>query len=114
MMKKFSLLVAFALVIKVVVAQSVDDGKKFMYYERFTSAKAVFEKLVAANPANADAAYWLGQSMLQLKDVAGAKAVYQKALQTSGSNPLLLVGTGAVELGAAGFHEAAGDAVSKM
>jgi len=98
MMKKFSLLVAFALVIKVVIAQSVDDGKKFMYYERYTSAKSVFDKLVAANPANADAAYWLGQSMLQLKDVAGAKAVYQKALQANGSNPLLLVGMGAVEL----------------
>ena len=30
-------------------AQTLDEGKKFMYYERYKSAKSVFEKLVAAN-----------------------------------------------------------------
>jgi len=98
MMKKYSLLVALALAAKGIFAQSVDDGKKFMYYERYTSAKGVFEKLVAANAASPDAAYWLGQSQIMLKDVAGAKATYQKALQANGSNPLLLVGMGEVEM----------------
>jgi len=38
MIKKLSLIVALALIAKGITAQSVDDGKKFMYYERYTSA----------------------------------------------------------------------------
>ncbi len=45
-------------------AQTMEEGKKFMYYERYKSAKGVFEKLVAANPNNVDAVYWLGQAMI--------------------------------------------------
>jgi len=51
---KRSLSLAFVAVFLVqqLLAQSIEDGKKFMYYERFKSAKDVFEKLVAANPKN--------------------------------------------------------------
>ena len=46
--------------------------------------------------------YWLGQAMLQapadLRDSVAAKALYQKALQTNGSAPLLLAGIGNIEL----------------
>ena len=45
-----------------VKAQSLEDGRKFLYYEKYISAKNVFQKLVAANPADGDAAYWLGQT----------------------------------------------------
>ena len=33
-------------------AQSIEEGRKFIYYERYKSAKDVFEKLVQANPNN--------------------------------------------------------------
>ncbi len=45
-----------------IVAQSIDEGKKFMYYERYQKCKRIFRKLLAANPNNVDAAYWLGQA----------------------------------------------------
>ena len=32
------------LVVNFVKAQSIDDGKKFLFYERYKSAKDVFEK----------------------------------------------------------------------
>ena len=54
--------------------------------------------MVATTPGNAEAAYWLGQVLIEMKDVPGAKAVYQKALQTNGSNPMLLAGMGHIEL----------------
>jgi tetratricopeptide (TPR) repeat protein len=82
-------------------AQTIDEGKKFIYYERYKSAKAVFEKLVAANPNNLDAVYWLGQSMIlpeETKDIEGAKALYQKTLMNNSSSPLLLAGMGHIEL----------------
>jgi len=81
-------------------AQTLEDGKKFMYYERYKSARTVFEKLVAANPNDADAVYWLGQSMLNSdpQDLAGAKALYQKTLMNNSNSALLLAGMGHVEL----------------
>ena len=82
-------------------AQSIEDGKKFLYYEKFISAKNVFQQLVTANPANDEAAYWLGQTLIapdEDKDVEGAKAVYQKALAANANSALLNAGMGHVEL----------------
>lgn len=81
-----------------VFAQSVDDGKKFLYDERYQSAKDVFQKLSNANPADETAAYYLGQAMIGLEDVAGAKALYQQKLSANPNSPLLLAGMGNVEL----------------
>ena len=81
-----------------IMAQSIDDGKKFMYYERFKSAKDVFQKLATANPNNEEAVYWLGQAEIGLDDVAGAKALYLQKLSASPNSPLILAGVGHVEL----------------
>lgn len=82
-------------------AQSIDAGKKFLYYERYKSAQDVFEKLLAANPNNIDAVYWLGETMMHNKnsrDTAGAKALYTKMLASNGNAPSLLAGMGHVDL----------------
>lgn len=79
-------------------AQSIDEGKKFLYYEKYNSAKDVFSKLVNANPNNIDAVYWLGQTYLDLEDTASAKALYQKTLQANPNASLLMVGVGEIEL----------------
>jgi tetratricopeptide (TPR) repeat protein len=98
---RFSLLAAVVIISNVAFAQSVEQGKKFLYYQRYKSAKETLEKVLASNPNNIDAVYWLGQTLLldpQLKDSVAAKALYQKALQTNGSAPLLLAGIGNIEL----------------
>ncbi len=95
---KLNLIAAALLMSQMVFAQSVQDGRKFIYYERFRSAKETLQKMVAANPGNAEAQYWLGQALLGQKDIAGAREVYQKALQSNGSNPLLLVGSGHIDV----------------
>jgi TolA-binding protein len=99
-MKKFSgtFLIAGVMCIGSLQAQSLQDGVKDLYAERYKGAKATFEKLVASNPNNIEANYWLGQTYLELNDVAGAKNVYSKALTSSANAPLLLVGMGQVEL----------------
>jgi len=82
-------------------AQSIDDGKKFLYYEKFISAKNVFQQLITANPANDEAVYWLGQTLIapdEDKDIDGAKAVYQKGLAANANSALLNAGMGHVEL----------------
>lgn len=82
-------------------AQSVEDGKKFLYYEKYKSAKAVFEKLVAANTNSVDAVYWLGQTLIGLnkdEDIAGAKELYRKTLEANSNSALLTAGMGHIEL----------------
>jgi tetratricopeptide (TPR) repeat protein len=98
MKRTLSLTIALMVAATGLVAQSLEDGKKFMYYERFQSAKDVFQKLVTANASNAEAAYWLGQSYLGLEDAANAKKVYQTAMQTNATAPLLLTGMGQIQL----------------
>ena len=96
---KSTLLIFFSLLFTgAVFAQNIDDGKKFLYDERYQSAKNIFQKLSDANPADEISAYYLGQSMIGLEDVAGAKALYQQKLSANPNSPLLLAGIGNVEL----------------
>ncbi len=96
-----SLLLAFTCIGGTVTAQTLEQGKQFLYYERFASAQSAFEKVLNANPNNIEAVYWLGQTMIHrrdTRDTAGAKALYSKMLAANGNAPLLLVGMGHVEL----------------
>jgi len=96
-----SLILAIGCISSSVKAQTLEQGRQFLYYDRFQSAQTAFEKVLNANPNNIDAVYWLGQTMIHrrdTRDTAGAKALYQKMLATNGNAPLLLVGMGHVEL----------------
>lgn len=99
-MKKISITcLAICLVLATgIKAQSVQDGINDLNAERFKVAKATFEKLLAANPNNIEASYWLGQTYIANKDIKGARDVYSKALMASANAPLILVGMGQVEL----------------
>lgn len=84
-------------------SQTLEEGKKFMYYERYQSAGQVFSKLLAAKPDNEEAVYWLGQSMIAgdetgPKEIAAAKSLYLNKLNTNSSSALLLAGVGHIEL----------------
>src|ERR1044071_8915201 len=99
MMKRvLCLLVTVAVIGSSLYAQSVDDGRKFLYYERYKSAKETFEKILASDPNNIAAVYWLGQTLLDSKDSTAAKDLYQKALTSNGNAPLLLAGMGQIML----------------
>jgi Flp pilus assembly protein TadD len=98
MKMRVSLVVATLVLGKAAFAQSVDDGKRFLYYQRYQSAKDAFSKALAAKPNDGETTYWLGQAELGLKDSAGAKDLYQKALQANGNDPWLLVGMGEIGL----------------
>ena len=81
-MKKITLpLFALLSISSIISAQSIDDGRKFLNYERLTSARQVFQKLVASDPKNAQAVYWLGQTYIAEDKPDSAKSVYQNALK---------------------------------
>lgn len=101
-MKKIGLMLSFFLIsANVLFAQSIEEGKKFLNYDRWESAAKVFNDLLTANPNNIEAAYWLGQTYLQnpdFTDTMAAKALYQKTLQANSNEALIIVGMGEVEL----------------
>ena len=81
-----------------VTAQNVNDGIKFIYYERYTSAKQTLQKVVASNPKDPVAIYWLGQAYIGSKQIDSAKTTYQNALTAGMNDPWIWVGSGEVEV----------------
>ncbi|MBU6158172.1 MAG: tetratricopeptide repeat protein [Bacteroidetes bacterium] len=81
-----------------VFSQSIEEGKKFIYYERYLSAKQVFEKILQSKPNQPEAAYWLAQAYIGLEDFTSAKNTLQVALNANLNDPLLLSGMGEIEL----------------
>jgi tetratricopeptide (TPR) repeat protein len=80
------------------LSQNLQQGINDLYAERYQSAKSTFEKLLAANPNNIEANYWLGETYIDNGDINGAKAVLDKAAASSNNAPLILAGLGHVEL----------------
>lgn len=99
-MKKtmISSLAAGLLIVSGLKAQTVQEGMNHLYADRFKSAISVFEKLLATNPNNMEATYWLGQTYFDMDDNAKARELYEKALVTNGGAPLILVGLGHADL----------------
>ncbi|HLG41644.1 MAG TPA: tetratricopeptide repeat protein, partial [Chitinophagaceae bacterium] len=87
-------------------AQTVQEGINDYYAERYKGARTNFEKILAANPNNIEATYWLGQTLIATSDIAAAKDLYSKGLMASANAPLLIVGMGHVELNENKFSEA--------
>ena len=97
-MKKtfFTLCTVFAL--SNLGAQTLQEGINHLYADRFKNAEQTFQKLLAANPNNADATYWLGQTYLDMDNNDAARQIYDKALAANGNNPLIMAGKGHVLL----------------
>ena len=72
-------------------AQTIQEGMNHLNAKRQKSAAEVFQKLIATNPNNIEAIYWLGQSYFNMDDNVAARQLYEKALSTNGSAPLILV-----------------------
>lgn len=99
-MKRGSIFLALMVFCLGAMAQTIEEGKQLLRYGRLIKAEDYFEKLVAANPNDPEANYWLGQ--LYLNDIPmkmkQAEELYSKALVSTNQNPLILVGMGHVEI----------------
>ena len=99
MRKTLIITIVLALVaIQSLIAQSIREGMNHLYADRFQSATAIFQKLLAVNPNNIEANYWLGQTYLDMDDNDAARQLYDIALIANANAPLLLVGKGHVQL----------------
>ena len=104
-MKKFLLLLMACVVMHSAMFAQYAEGIRLLNYEKNKSARETFQKLVDASPQDPQAIYWLGQAILATdggepskEQIASAKALYQKALGSIGSDPWLVTGMGHIEL----------------
>lgn len=98
-MKKIYLVMLTMLVPAVAaLAQNIEEGIKQLYYQKYNTATQTLQNAVNAKPKDARSIYWLGQALLAKNDIAGAKALYQKALNEGVNDPLIWVGVGHTEL----------------
>lgn len=81
-----------------VKAQTVEDGLKDLYYQKYSSANQDFQKVIAAKPTEERAYYYQGIAQLGLGDNAGAAATFQKGLAAVPNSPLLTAGLGRIDL----------------
>ena len=101
---KFGLLVVVTLMLSSTMkAQTIEEGKKFMYYEKYQSAKNVFQKLLAITPVSPEAVYWMGNAIMAGADYSPkalneAKELYRKALEANSNSALLIAAMGNIEL----------------
>lgn len=98
MKKRISTLIALLFLAGGVMAQTIDDGLKNLYYGKYATAKSDFEKAIAAKPNDDRAYYYLGIAELGQENKDGAAAAFQKGLQAVPNSPLLNVGLGRIDL----------------
>lgn len=75
-------------------AQTLQDAIRLTENEQYTNAKAVFKKLIAAEPTNGDNYFYFGDLLLKMEDEDSANVVFQKGVDIEPSNPLTHVGRG--------------------
>lgn len=68
MMKRTLSFIGGLLCSTVITAQSVQDATQLIYHQRYQSAKATLQKVLQADPNNAEAWYRLSQACLPLKE----------------------------------------------
>ncbi|NOT49680.1 MAG: tetratricopeptide repeat protein [Chitinophagaceae bacterium] len=98
-MKKTTITIFAALLMMTgVMAQTIQEGMGHLYAKRYKSATDVFQKLIAVNPNDANAIYWLGQAYFNMDDNTAARQLYEKALISTNNHPLMMVGIGHADL----------------
>ncbi|WP_162944795.1 tetratricopeptide repeat protein [Flavisolibacter nicotianae] len=80
------------------VAQSVEQGKQQLYYERYQSAEQTFRQAVQQNPSDAEALYGLVQANLLQNKSEAAMTALSNAPGSLKEEPLYQVASGAVLL----------------
>lgn len=78
------------------LAQSVEEGLKYLENEQFTKAKTVFTKILEKKPVG-DNYYYLGNYYNKIEEYDSAKTFFEKGIQVEPKNGLNYAGLGIVQ-----------------
>ena len=94
-MRSLKKLVVVAMVIFAslrIQAQTIEDGMKAWSNENFNTARDIFKKVSDADPNNATALFYYGQSLFKTEDINGARAAFDKGFAARPAEFLCYVG----------------------
>jgi tetratricopeptide (TPR) repeat protein len=97
-MKKLLLFTLFSIAVLFLNAQSIQEGNKQLYYERYQSAETTFQQLLKQNTNNAEAWYGLTKAYLLQKEFTIADNMLRAAPETVRREPFYQVAMGALLL----------------
>ena len=97
-MKKLCLVSILSITSSVLMAQSVNDGKTHLYYDRYNSAADTYQSVVEKEPKNDEAWYGLATALVAQDEVAKAKEALQQAPDPVKDDAYYLVALGEVLL----------------
>jgi len=80
------------------ISQTPDDAKKSIYYERYTTAEDQLQKIVKADPANAEAWYLLSKAYIQSNDAAPLQQLLAQSPAAIQGEPFYQVAYGSLLL----------------
>lgn len=78
------------------LSQEVKDAAQALYYKKYQTAQQTLHKIISANPANAEAWYWLSQAYIQSGNTAGLRDSLSKAPEPVKNDPFYKVAWGAL------------------
>lgn len=84
-------------VAQAVFSQSLDDAKKDLYYQHYSSAKQALQQIISSKPSP-EAYYYQGLAELGTGDTAAAKSAFQKGVQADDEAALNYVGLGRIDI----------------
>src|ERR1043166_3438548 len=95
MYKKFIavLFLAFSITAEL-AAQSRQDGLRALDFEKYESARSIFQNLTKSEPESGDNYYYLGQAYTNLFKLDSARLAYAAGMQKDPNNPANYAGTG--------------------
>nr|MDQ3073832.1 tetratricopeptide repeat protein [Bacteroidota bacterium] len=96
--KTFASGLSFSLVALTSTGQTFQEGIAALDRERFVPAKEILKKVVAKEPANSKAWYYLGEAYLGLDLNDSAAGAYEKGIEKNVAEPLNYAGLGQVLL----------------
>jgi tetratricopeptide (TPR) repeat protein len=97
-MKKLCFFTFLLFSFSVLMAQSADEGKQHLYYERYNSAANTFQAVVEKDPKNEDAWYGLAKAWIAQDEVQKAKVALQQAPDAVKDDAFYMVAMGEVSL----------------
>jgi len=93
--------IAFLLTANAARAQSIEDAKKNLYYERYESAKEILKSIISKPTAPPDAYYWLAEIYLEQEDIDSAETTIMLGMEnftkqnlSKKNSPLIFAGYG--------------------
>lgn len=98
LMKKGPVTLLCAMISLGASAQTVQDAKKMIYYERYKAATEQLQQIVKTEPANAEAWYLLTKANLQSDNPASSKDILLQAAPDVKEEPFYQVAYGSVLL----------------